>query len=92
VGFVALTMLVVGVALNRALESFAEESLEARLLTAGQLMLDDARELIVRGAPREEVREFARRLARSTDTQISIMAPDGQVLAESDDLGGGEWH
>ncbi len=89
-GFVALTMLVVGVALNRALESFAEESLEARLLTAGQLMLDDARELIVRGAPREEVREFARRLARSTDTQISIMAPDGQVLAESDDLGGGE--
>ena len=42
VGFVALTMLLVGLALNRSLESFAGESLEARLRMVVANSLSDA--------------------------------------------------
>jgi two-component system, OmpR family, phosphate regulon sensor histidine kinase PhoR len=42
VGFVALTMLLVGLALDRALESFAAEPLPARLLTSRQVILVSA--------------------------------------------------
>jgi len=41
VGFVALTMLLVGLALNRSLESFAAESLEARLRMVAANSLSD---------------------------------------------------
>ncbi len=42
VGFIALTMLLVGLALDRALESFAAESLQARLLTTRQVIMVSA--------------------------------------------------
>ncbi|MGH7313061.1 MAG: hypothetical protein ACREJV_07815, partial [Candidatus Rokuibacteriota bacterium] len=38
VGFVAITLLIAGLYLNRALERLAVEGLEARLATAAQLL------------------------------------------------------
>jgi two-component system, OmpR family, phosphate regulon sensor histidine kinase PhoR len=51
VGFVALTMLLVGLALNRSLESFAGESVEARLrmVAAGSLSDTMRRVMLVSG-------------------------------------------
>jgi hypothetical protein len=48
VGFVAVTSLVAGLYLNRALESLAVDTLEARLASTGRLLADDARALIAR--------------------------------------------
>ena len=42
VGFVALSMIAAGVYLNRALEAFAVDALESRLVTAGRLLHDEA--------------------------------------------------
>jgi two-component system phosphate regulon sensor histidine kinase PhoR len=83
VGFVALTMLVVGLVLNRSLESFVEESLEARLRLAAQLLVDDARQLVARSAPPAELDLFVRRVAELTDARAGVIAADGRVLAES---------
>jgi two-component system phosphate regulon sensor histidine kinase PhoR len=83
VGFVALTMLLVGLALNRSLESFAEESLEARLRLAAQLLVEDARDLIARGAAPEELDLFVRRVADLTGARATLIAADGRLLAES---------
>jgi two-component system phosphate regulon sensor histidine kinase PhoR len=48
VGFVALTMLLVGLALNRSLESFARESLEARLrMVAANSLSDTMRQVLL---------------------------------------------
>ena len=48
VGFVALTMLLVGLALNRSLESFAGESLEARLrMVAASSLSDTMRQVML---------------------------------------------
>ena len=43
VGFVAVTMVVAGLYLNRALEAFALDTLEVRLASIGRLMHDEAR-------------------------------------------------
>jgi hypothetical protein len=43
VGFVAVSTLVAGLYLREALDRFAVESLEARLVTAGRLLHDEAR-------------------------------------------------
>ncbi|MGH7276923.1 MAG: hypothetical protein ACREIY_07850, partial [Candidatus Rokuibacteriota bacterium] len=43
VGFVAVTTLAAGLYLNRALEAFAVETLEARLAGMGRLLHDEAR-------------------------------------------------
>jgi two-component system phosphate regulon sensor histidine kinase PhoR len=59
VGFVAVTSLVAGLYLNRALESLAVDTLEARLASTGRLLADDARALIARGVPPPQFRAFA---------------------------------
>jgi two-component system, OmpR family, phosphate regulon sensor histidine kinase PhoR len=84
VGFVALTMAVAGVYLNHALEKFAIESLQARLELAGRLMHDDARALLARGASAGDVRAFVTRVAAPTQSRVTLIAPDGQVLGDSD--------
>jgi len=50
VGFVAVTMVVAGLYLNRALEAFAVDTLEARLASIGRLLHDEARTLVTRHA------------------------------------------
>ncbi|HXH82854.1 MAG TPA: ATP-binding protein [Candidatus Tectomicrobia bacterium] len=84
VGFVGVTTLVAGLYLTRALERFAVESLEERLTTAARVLHDEARALVTRGAPASEVRAFAVRAARLTGSRVTVVAPDGRVLGDSD--------
>jgi two-component system phosphate regulon sensor histidine kinase PhoR len=84
VGFVALTMAVAGIYLNHALEKFAVESLQARLALAGRLLHDEARALLARRANPAEMRAFVTRAAAPTQSRVTLIAPDGQVLGDSD--------
>jgi two-component system phosphate regulon sensor histidine kinase PhoR len=95
VGFVAVTSLVAGVYLARALERFAVESLETRLGSVAAVVHDDARALLRGGAPVAR-QDLAFRVARATGARVTLIAPDGRVLAESErgvaDLAGLENH
>ena len=84
VGFVALTMAVAGIYLNHALETFAAESLQARLELAGRLLHDEARALLTGAAGAGDVRAFVTRAAAPTQSRVTLIAPDGQVLGDSD--------
>jgi two-component system, OmpR family, phosphate regulon sensor histidine kinase PhoR len=84
VGFVAVTMIAAGIYLSRALEMFAVETLEARLISIGRLLHDEARALVARSAPPAELRAFVLRAARPTASRVTLIAADGQVLADSE--------
>src|SRR5262245_63436920 len=96
VGLLAVTMIVAGLYLNRALEAFALDTLEARLASIGRLLHDDARTLIRRNASPQEFRAFALRGSRPTASRVTVIAADGRVLGDSDvpveDLPGVENH
>lgn len=96
VAFVAASTLAAGLYLNQALEHFAVEALEARLTTAGRLLRDDARAVIVRQATASEVQAFAARAARPTEARVTVILPDGRVAGDSEvalaDLRGVENH
>ena len=83
VGFVALSTLVAGLYLRQALNRFAVESLESRLATAGRLLHDDVRARLARADGPEELGGFVRRAARPTESRVTLIAPDGRVLADS---------
>jgi two-component system, OmpR family, phosphate regulon sensor histidine kinase PhoR len=84
VGFVAVSMLVAGLYLSRALDRFAAASLEARLVTAGRLLHDETRGMLSRGAGAEAMGAFVRRVARPTESRVTVIAPDGLVLGDSE--------
>ena len=84
VGFVAITIVVAGLYLNRALEAFAVDTLEARLVSIGRLLHDEARDLIVRDASPAAFRAFAVRGSRPTASRITVIAADGRVLGDSE--------
>ena len=84
VGFVALAVLVGGLYLNRALESYAVDALEARLVTGARLMHDDARALLSRPVPPPAVREFAVAGAGPSQARVTLIAADGRVLGDSE--------
>ena len=96
VGFVAVSLLAGGVYLGRALDEFAVASLETRLATAGRLLHDEARGLLARGAGADAMGAFVRRAARPTESRVTVIAPDGVVLGDSEvaptDLGRLENH
>ena len=83
-GFVAVTVLAAGVYLNHALERLAIESLETRLATAGRLLEDEARGLLTAAATPVTLRDFTLRASRSTQSRVTLVAPDGRVLADSE--------
>jgi two-component system phosphate regulon sensor histidine kinase PhoR len=89
VGFVAVTSLVAGLYLNRALERFAAESLETRLGSVAAVVHDEARTLLRPGPPVGAAQDFVVRVSRATGARITLIALDGRVLAESD-RGAGE--
>ncbi len=82
-GFVAVVEVVAGVYLTRALEERAVHSLETRLVSLARLLEDDARPLLAPGASPEARREFALRAARATEARLTLILPDGTVVAES---------
>ncbi len=96
VGFVAVVEIVAGLYLTRVLEERAVQSLEGRLVSVARLLQDDARSLLGPGATPEARRAFALRTARATQSRVTLILPDGTVVAESDrpleDLGKIENH
>jgi len=88
VGFVAVSSLIAGLYLARALDQFATESLAARLTTFGAVLHAGAADLLADGADAAAAREFVARAARATDARVTLIATDGQVLADSEGAGG----
>src|SRR5439155_1079655 len=84
VGFVAVTTLLAGLFLNRALERFAVETLEARLASTGRFLHDGARRRLARGASPGEIHAWAVEAARPTETRVTLIAADGRVLGDSE--------
>src|SRR5687767_1376298 len=80
VGFVGLVLILVGVYLDLALQSFATEALEARLATAARLLHDEARALVVGRASPTSLQAFAIRASQPTASRVSLIAADGRVL------------
>ena len=84
VGFVAVTMMLVGLYLSRGLERVAIESIEARLGTAARVLEDEARATLRAGGEARSVQTFVERAARRTNSRVTLVAPDGRVLADSE--------
>jgi len=84
VGFVALAILVAGIYLNQALESFAVEALQARLVTAARLLDDEARALLTRNAAPDVVRAFTVKAGAQSESRATLIALDGRVLGDSE--------
>jgi two-component system phosphate regulon sensor histidine kinase PhoR len=82
VGFVAISSLAAGLYLNRALETFAVESLETRLGALAAVLHDEARAALV-GTP-STAQEFVVRVAGPTGVRVTLIAPDGRVVGESE--------
>ena len=59
-------------------------SLEARLVTASRLLHDEARALLARGAGADALEAFVRRAARPTESRVTVIAPDGAVVGDSE--------
>jgi two-component system phosphate regulon sensor histidine kinase PhoR len=83
VGFVGLSILVAGLYLRHALEAFAAESLEARLVLAGSVLEGEARAVLA-GGDAAAAQAFVRRAARATRARVTLVAPDGRVIGESE--------
>lgn len=96
VGFVAVVEVVASLYLTRALEERAVWSLEERLVGLARFLQEDARPLLSPGTIPEARRGFALRAARTTEARVTLILPDGTVVAESDrpleDLGRIENH
>jgi two-component system, OmpR family, phosphate regulon sensor histidine kinase PhoR len=80
VGFVAVTTLMAGLYLRRGLERVAVESVEARLATAAGVFQDEARAALRAGT----AQTFAERAARTALARVTLIAPDGRVVADSE--------
>jgi len=83
-GFVAVIVAVAGLYLTRALQERAVQSVEERLASLGRFLQDDARAAFSPLATPEARREFALRTARATHARVTLILPDGSVVAESD--------
>jgi two-component system phosphate regulon sensor histidine kinase PhoR len=84
VGFVGVSMLAAGFYLDRALESFAVLSLEARLAAVGGVLEDEARAVLREGAALAPGQAFVARVARPTSARVTLIAADGRVVGESE--------
>ncbi len=83
-GFVAVSTLAAGLYLNRALGAFAVESLEARLASVGSVLEDEARGALRDGGRPGITQGFVSRAARQTGARVTLVAPDGRVVGESE--------
>ncbi len=84
VGFVAVSLIAAGLYLSRALERVAIEVLESRLTVAGRVLHDEALAAAQPGAPPRALQGFVERATRATGMRVSLIAPDGRVLADSE--------
>ncbi|HYB41991.1 MAG TPA: ATP-binding protein, partial [Candidatus Methylomirabilis sp.] len=84
VGFVAVTSLAAGLYLDHALGLYAAESLDARLASIAGVLDDDAREALRAGGDPARAQAFAIRAAKAAGARVTLIAPDGRVLGESE--------
>jgi two-component system phosphate regulon sensor histidine kinase PhoR len=84
VGFVAVSLIAAGLYLSRALERVAIEVLESRLTVAGRVLLDEAVAAAQPTASAQALQRFMERATRATGMRVSLIAPDGRVLADSE--------
>jgi two-component system phosphate regulon sensor histidine kinase PhoR len=84
VGFVAVTLLAGSLYLNRHLEAFAIENLQARLTMAGRLLSSDARRLLLERADPAQIRTFTVNSARPSGARVTLIATNGVVLGDSE--------
>jgi two-component system phosphate regulon sensor histidine kinase PhoR len=84
VGFVAVAVGAAGLYLNQALEAFAVEALETRLVTAARLLHEDAAALLTAPPDRAAIRAFALRAAGPSESRVSLIGLDGRVLGDSE--------
>ncbi len=89
VGFTGLAALTAGLYVNRALEGFAADSLEARLVAVGRVLHDEARAELPAEVGAPGIQAFAAHAARTTGARVTLIALDGRVLAESGPAPGG---
>ncbi len=83
VGFTGIAALAAGLYLNHALEAFAVQSLEARLVAVARVLQDEARGFLRADAPESGRQVFAMRAAREAGARVTLILPDGRVVAES---------
>ena len=83
-GFTAIAGLAAALYLNHALAAYAVESLEARLVALERVLHDEARDLLRGPAPEAARQAFAQRAARAAGARVTLIRPDGRVVAESD--------
>ena len=88
VGFVAVSSLAAGLYLSRALEAFAVESLETRLGSVAAVVEGDARAALRPGTAGGPPQDFVVRVSRSVGARVTLIAPDGRVLGESERAAG----
>jgi two-component system phosphate regulon sensor histidine kinase PhoR len=84
VGFVAVSLIAAGLYLSRALERVAIEALESRLTVAGRVLHDEAVAAVQPTASAKALQTFVERATRATGMRVSLIAPDGRVLADSE--------
>jgi len=85
VAFAAISTLAAGLYLSRGLEHVAVESVEARLGTAVRVLHDEARAALGAGAQAAAAAQaFAERVARPAAARVTLIAPDGRVVADSE--------
>jgi two-component system phosphate regulon sensor histidine kinase PhoR len=84
VGFAALSSLAAGLYIDRALDRFAEEALETRLVTVGRLFQDEVRSLLKAGAPPGAVESLLARMSRPAGVVVSLIDAQGRVIGESE--------
>jgi two-component system, OmpR family, phosphate regulon sensor histidine kinase PhoR len=96
VGFTGLAALAAGLYLNDALHAFAADSLAARLVAVGRVLEHEARDLLRGPAKESALQAFALEVAGSTGARVTLITPDGRVVADSGsapgDLAGMENH
>jgi two-component system phosphate regulon sensor histidine kinase PhoR len=84
VGFVAVSLIAAGLYLSRALERVAIEVLESRLTVAGRVLHDEAVAVAQPTASAQALQRFMERATRATGMRVSLIAPDGRVLADTE--------
>ena len=84
VGFVAVSLIAAGLYLSRALERVAIEALESRLTVAGRVLHDEAVAAVQPTVSAKALEGFVERATRATGMRVSLIAPAGRVLADSE--------
>jgi two-component system phosphate regulon sensor histidine kinase PhoR len=81
--FAGVSVLAAGIYLAYALERAAVDSLETRLATAARLLHDEAASLLTRDGTAPERFTWATRAAGAAGARVTLIRPDGAVIADS---------